>query len=299
MPRPAVVLETIDVQARLYSSGRIDNVFRGKPDPIELLEHDELRLAGDAQALTYVTAEDMQHENPSPTPRHLVLATIAPETERRLLRLSTTAADDRPPIDFLYVGNNNPGNALSIQWFLNEVTPLLDKTYSIAIVGNIAAHIKLINRELFEQFKNYFVGEVADVVDYYRKAAVVIAPTKFGTGTSIKTIEALAAGKPIVATAEALRGVPSQTIFPASKIASDPAEFASAMIETHRNRGELGNRSRRLYLEPFRTRGISNAGIVCWPRSGLAVPAYAPDGNRKDGTLVRANRWRLSAPGRC
>jgi hypothetical protein len=130
-PRPAVVLETIDVQARLYSSGRIDNVFRGTPDAIDLLERDEQRLAGAAQALTYVTAEDMQHADPSPIPRHLVLATIAPETEKKLLRLRPIADDERPPIDFLYVGNNNPGNALSVQWFLNEVAPLLDNAYSI------------------------------------------------------------------------------------------------------------------------------------------------------------------------
>jgi len=250
-PRPAVVLETIDVQARLYSSGQIDNVFKGTPDAIDLLEHDELRLAGAAQALTYVTAEDMRHACPGPQPRHLVLATIAPETEKQLLQLNGTADDDHLPIDFLYVGNNNPGNALSIQWFLNEVAPLLDKAYSITIVGNIAAHIKSTNRELFERFEKHFVGEVSDIVDYYRKAAVVIAPTKFGTGTSIKTIEALAAGKPIVATTEALRGLPSETTFPLPSVADEAAEFASAMVYARRNRSELGERSRRLYLELF------------------------------------------------
>jgi len=249
--QPAVVLDTHDVQARLYSLGRMDNVFRKTPDTIDLLERDELQLARAAHAMTYVTAEDMQHGNAVAEARHLVLATIAPETEKQLLQLDPAAGGDVRPIDFLYVGNNSPGNAISVLWFLNEVVPLLDKSYSIAIVGNIAAHVKSTDRELFDRFEKYLVGEVEDVVDYYRKSAVVIAPTKFGTGTSIKIIEALAAGMPIVATAGALRGLPSQESSPVAATAEDPAGFANAMVETHRNRKELGERSRRLYQELF------------------------------------------------
>ena len=252
-PRPVVVLETHDVQATLYSSGEIKNVFRNRPDDRRVLTRDELKLASGAEMMTHVTADDMQYfADRSRTKHQLVLATIDPQNEQQLLQLSSNSEDDARPIDFLYVGNNNPGNVISIRWFLDQVVPRLDKPYSIKIVGTISAHIKATDRKLFDRFETYFVGEVTDIVSCYRDSAVVVLPTKFGTGTSIKTIEALAAGRPIVATTGALRGLPSPTASSVAHVADGSAEFASAMVETYRRRQEeFGDRSRQLYLELF------------------------------------------------
>jgi glycosyltransferase involved in cell wall biosynthesis len=251
--RPLIVLETHDVQATLYASG-IDNVFRGRPDPLDLLMRDELRLMSAADVVVHVTAEDFHHFESRLRTRHrLVLATLDPARESKLLELdgSPDVASGRS-IDFLYVGNNNPGNERSILWFLNEVTPRLDDRYSITIVGGIARHLKETRPTLFDRFERYFVGEVDDVVSYYQRSAVVFIPTTFGTGTSIKAIEALAAGKPVVATAAAMRGLPADAISAAVHVANDDsAAFAASMVDLHRRRHELGQESRKLYLDHF------------------------------------------------
>lgn len=252
-PRPTVILETHDVQAELYASGKIENIFRHRVDDLQSLVGDELRLAEAADMMTHVTTEDMDYFKQRLTMKHgLVLATLNPTSERQLLALDSPTEDDEAPlIDFLYVGNNNPGNDRSITWFLTEVTPRLGDAYSIAIVGSIAAHLKATNPMLFARFESYFTGEVPEVGGYYRRAAVVIAPTTFGTGTSIKAIEAMAAGKPIVATATAFRGLPPMPSSAAVRIAGEPDEFAKAMVETRRSYRKLGHQSRALYLELF------------------------------------------------
>jgi glycosyltransferase involved in cell wall biosynthesis len=251
--RPLVVLEAHDVQAKLYASS-IDNVFRSRPDPLDLLVQDELRLMSAADVVAHVTAEDLHHFEARLRTRHrLVLATLDPARESKLLELDGfPGTSNDQPIDFLYIGNNNPGNERSILWFLNEVVPLLDDRYSVTIVGGIARHLKKTRRALFDRFERYFVGEVDDVVNYYQRSAVVFIPTTFGTGTSIKAIEALAAGKPVVATAAAMRGFPGDAVSAAVHIANDdPAVFAASMVDLHRRRHELGRESRKLYLDHF------------------------------------------------
>ena len=67
-PRPVVALETHDVQARLYSYGGIDNVFRKRPDDLPILARDELKLASGAEIMTHATTDDMQYFANGPAP---------------------------------------------------------------------------------------------------------------------------------------------------------------------------------------------------------------------------------------
>jgi hypothetical protein len=53
-----------------------------------------------------------------------------------------------------------------------------------------------------------FVGEVDDLSDWYRSAAVVVCPVEVGSGVKIKMIEALRYGKAVVATSAAVEGLP-------------------------------------------------------------------------------------------
>jgi succinoglycan biosynthesis protein ExoO len=52
-------------------------------------------------------------------------------------------------------------------------------------------------------------GCVPDLAPYYRQAAIVINPVPYGSGLKIKTVEALAEGKCLVCTEEAIRGLGS------------------------------------------------------------------------------------------
>jgi succinoglycan biosynthesis protein ExoO len=75
-----------------------------------------------------------------------------------------------------------------------------------------------------------FLGLVPELTLLYRDAAVVISPLTFGSGLKIKLVEALAAGKAIVATPTTLQGV---TEFCAEAVVctEDPAAFAAAVAD--------------------------------------------------------------------
>jgi hypothetical protein len=58
----------------------------------------------------------------------------------------------------------------------------------------------------------------------------VLAPATVGTGTSIKLIEGLCAGKPVLATSLGLRGLPAGTLSGADiEVHDTPAAFAAAL----------------------------------------------------------------------
>jgi hypothetical protein len=84
--------------------------------------------------------------------------------------------------------------------------------------------------ELFLRHARLFVGEVPSVRDLYSGARAVLAPALAGTGASIKLIEALCAGKPVLATSLALRGLPAGALAGADIDVHDTAPgFAEAM----------------------------------------------------------------------
>ena len=84
--------------------------------------------------------------------------------------------------------------------------------------------------QLYEPFRSCFVGRAADLAPYYRAARCVIAPMVSGTGISVKTIEALALGKPFIGTSKAFRGLPAGWVERAGlRVHDDPQEFADAI----------------------------------------------------------------------
>jgi glycosyltransferase involved in cell wall biosynthesis len=89
-------------------------------------------------------------------------------------------------------------------------------------------------------------GRVDDVAPYLDRAAVVVAPLRLGGGMRVKVLEALAAGKALVATPLALAGVPLERGAPAVVSATD-AEIANAvalLLEDEPRRTALGRAAR-------------------------------------------------------
>ena len=77
-------------------------------------------------------------------------------------------------------------------------------------------------------------ADVPDVTPYLESAAVVVAPVRLGGGMRVKVIEALAAGKAVVASRRALEGiaaVPGEHLL----VAETDEEFAAAIAELVRD----------------------------------------------------------------
>jgi glycosyltransferase involved in cell wall biosynthesis len=90
------------------------------------------------------------------------------------------------------------------------------------------------------------VGRVPAVEPYLDAAQVVVAPLRIGGGIKVKVLEALARGRPIVATSVAAQGLGSAGA-DCMRIADDPESFARAVVSLLRRpeeRDELARQAR-------------------------------------------------------
>lgn len=107
--------------------------------------------------------------------------------------------------DLLFVGSNHGPNVEGARWFYEHVFAPRLKSRGLrwAIVGSVCDRLD------FRDPSVSTLGQVDDLSEVYRQSKVVIAPLFSGTGTSIKSLEAMAQGKPLVTTPCGVRGIPN------------------------------------------------------------------------------------------
>ncbi len=131
--------------------------------------------------------------------------------------------------EIVIIASANHPNFLSVAWFLREVRPLSPEI-PLRIIGNIDAMVRARDPALFARHAELFSGRVDDLESVYANAAAVLLPTVSGHGISIKTIEALSSGLPLIETAEAFRGIAVDPRTLANVTLVDEAEgFAKAL----------------------------------------------------------------------
>lgn len=107
------------------------------------------------------------------------------------------------PATLLLVGSDNPHNRVGLQWFLAQVWPELQRTcpgVRLWLAGPIS------NPPL-NQAAITCHGLVDDLRPLYAQAWICLNPVLEGTGLSIKSLEALAYARPVMATPAASRGL--------------------------------------------------------------------------------------------
>lgn len=125
----------------------------------------------------------------------------------RVVQLMTEGHERRvheDNIDLLFVGSTHFANVKSLRWFLREVfDPYLSpENVKLWLAGTVCSELK------GDVGPNVIsLGEVPDLRPLYAAAKVVVIPVTVGTGVPIKSIDAISAGKPSVATLMAVRGV--------------------------------------------------------------------------------------------
>lgn len=104
----------------------------------------------------------------------------------------------------LFVGGPMGINAHGIEWFVQEVLPMVRREMAEAelwLVGGICERVRRPAAGVRR------LGFVDDLDGVYRRAALAINPQRFGTGLSIKSIDALRRGMPLVTTLSGARGL--------------------------------------------------------------------------------------------
>ena len=252
-PRVPIVLETHDIQSHLLAERKGLNPWKREADPMERLVRTEISWVKKADVLVHLSVDDLTFfRGQLPRTNHvLVMPTINEEFIRQVQNARPLASK----IDLLFVGQKHAPNVAALRWFFENVWSLIEhKKYVLKIVGPVAELFKEQCPLLFETYQKYFTGPVEDLSSYYRSARCVIAPMVSGSGTSIKTIEALALSKAIVGTTKAFRGMPLDRVRSAGVEPFDtPQSFAEGIISALENGTELGERSRCAYEELFST----------------------------------------------
>ena len=139
----------------------------------------------------------------------------------------------------LFVGGFlHPPNADAARWLATAIFP--------RVLGQVPeARLELVGQEPGEEIlalagdRVSVHGSVPDVTPYLDRAAVFVAPIRMGGGMRVKVLEALAAGKAVVATrraAEGLKVQPGEQLL----VADDEDQIVEAsvqlLLDTHRRR---------------------------------------------------------------
>jgi len=249
--RLPVILETHDVQSHLLFERGICNPWTRRPDRLKRLIASEAALLKKVNVLIHLSVDDFKFFRTliPGKPQFLALPTI---DENFCSNVNASTAQSEA-IDLLFVGQSHPPNLDAMRWFFDQIWPLIkDRGYNLKIVGAIGSLVQKELPRLYDSCGSYFVGPVADLAPYYRAARCVIAPMVSGSGTSIKTIEALALGKPFVGTSKAFRGMPLDQINRAGLREHDnPQAFAEAIAYALCSQDLTGAMSRAAYNDIF------------------------------------------------
>ena len=152
--------------------------------------------------------------------------------------------DDDCRYDVVFLGNlysNN--NVAGIIWFLTEVLPEIRTQLSNVKV--LIAGAKPINkiRQLCEDIDGVDLSiNPPSSTEIYNSGRVLINPVLTGSGVSIKSLEMLMTGKPIVSTPQGIAGLPI-SVREYFKITSDKQSFAAAIVN-------LLSNSHKNHIEP-------------------------------------------------
>jgi glycosyltransferase involved in cell wall biosynthesis len=138
-------------------------------------------------------------------------------------------------------------NVDAMRWFVGAILPRIRERVPDArlyIVGQ-KPHTSLHQLRSVDGVE--ITGWVAQVQPFLSAAHVYIAPLRMGSGTRLKILEAMASGKPVVATSAAAAGLNAETRA-ALIIADDPDSFAertAALLQDPSEQQRLGALARQ------------------------------------------------------
>lgn len=218
--RAPILLDSHDLQARQFILMNKRIPWLRPRATYDAMLAQELDLMRGADLLLHLNAqEDEDFQRLLPQKTHALLYPAVPD-----------APVGPGGNDIILIASNNTANVESVIWFLRQVLSRAGGV-CVKIAGNIDAGVKARAPSLFEAHKSSFLGRVDDPAAVYRSARLALLPTVAGYGLSIKTVEAMASGLPLIATTHAFRGMRIDAGALANVIIADSAEdFAKALL---------------------------------------------------------------------
>ena len=157
------------------------------------------------------------------------------------------------PFRLLFTGNMDYApNVDAVEYFCNDLLPEILRVHpntKFVIAGQRPVK-KVLN--LASDCVSV-TGFVKDIADEYAKAAVVVAPLRFGAGTQNKVLEALAMGVPVVCTKVGFKGLGIKN-GDGAYMATDAPSFIQAvnlLLESEANREQMAGKGIQKIVSTF------------------------------------------------
>ncbi|MBO3459832.1 glycosyltransferase family 4 protein [Aetokthonos hydrillicola Thurmond2011] len=133
--------------------------------------------------------------------------------------------------DIVFLGNlYTDNNVAGIVWFITQILPLiLSKLPNVKVLIAGSNPVKEIRKLSQEQTGVHLSINPVSSAAVYNSGRVLINPVLVGSGVSIKSIEMLSAGKPIVSTPQGVAGLPEE-VKKYFQIAESAESFAGEII---------------------------------------------------------------------
>ena len=132
--------------------------------------------------------------------------------------------------ELIFIGGFNwEPNIDGIEWFVKEIWESIRVRMPDAVVTVIGSHPTEAILELGKTSGVNVIGYVPDTNPYLKRAAISIAPLRYGGGMKGKVTEAMSLGLPVVTTsvgAQGLNAISGKHLL----IADEPLEFTEAVI---------------------------------------------------------------------
>jgi len=152
-------------------------------------------------------------------------------------------------------------NRAAALWFARRMFPKIRREVPDAEFWIVGSHPNRGIWRLAETPGIYVTGAVEDVRPYYAMAKVAVAPYRYGEGTKIKVVEAMACGTPVVSTSTGCQGldvIDGKHLL----IADNEADFSRRVVELLRDpeRAQaLAAAARALAVEKYSWQGLISA----------------------------------------
>ena len=214
---------------------------------------------------------------PSVTVRAVVPYAFAEESD-------ASGPPNRPDENWIVfvAGFGHPPNAEAARWFVWDVLPAIVArvpSARFAIVGsNPPASIEALGGPNVSIFANV---TDAELLGWYRRAAVAVVPLLSGAGVKLKTVEALWHGLPVVLTPAGAQGLPGiQNVVP---VESDPGIFATEVADLltddalwHRSSAAQSAYARGRFSEAAQRESLRQALDIVTPPAARRLASRAP-----------------------
>jgi glycosyltransferase involved in cell wall biosynthesis len=149
-------------------------------------------------------------------------------------------------------------NVDAVHYFVHDIFPLVKERIPDAHFYVIGSNPPEEIRQLHGRTDITVTGFVPDIRPYMARCAVIVAPIRLGLGMRVKVVEAMAMGKPVVATELACEGIDVTDGVDAAMANTEEsfAESVCYMLQDHACASAMGASARKLVERNFEYRAI-------------------------------------------